>query len=218
MPRKLPTTFTHPTAASPNPAAVCIHCLQDSEGTHHVAAIQDATSSVAHQVVKTADEHALDALSSEPVIVDMTEVESVGSDTESSGSHMFATAPSPSALADAPGWCDLAPPASGGTADVSFPLGNSGSSPAPPRQGSMSPRPWSGYASSSDLSDAGFTLVPRPAPAALSSQECSDDIGFVDSTQGLHGVCGMLDGLHISASLAKSKTAINSLESMGHVL
>ncbi|CAH0022746.1 unnamed protein product [Clonostachys rhizophaga] len=214
MPRKLPTTFPHPPAASHNPAAVCTHCLQDSEGTHHAGAMQDATS-VASQVVETADEHASDTLSSEPVIFDMEDVESVGSDTESSGSHMFATALSPSALADALGWWDLAPPASGGTADVSFPLGSSGSPPAPRRQDSVSPKPWSGSApSSSDLSDAGFTLVPRPAPAALSNQECSDDVGFVDSTQGVHAVCGMLDALHISASLAKSKTVVNRLESI----
>lgn len=217
MPRKLPTTFTHPPAASPHPAAVCTHCLQDNEGTHHAGAMQDATS-LASQVAKTADEHALDdTLSSEPVIVDMAEMESVGSDTESSGSHMFATALSPSALADAPGWCDLAPPASGGTTEVSFPLGNSRSPPARGRQDSVSPKPWSGYdPSSSDLSEAGFTLVPRLAPAAFSNHECNDDIGFVDPTQGVHAVCEMLDALHISASLAKPKTVVGSLESMDH--
>ncbi|CAG9986368.1 unnamed protein product [Clonostachys byssicola] len=181
MPRKLPTTYAHPPSIPSNASAVCTHCRQDSEGAHHAAAQQDATSSVASWVVETADEHANDALLSDPVIVDMAEVESVGSDTEDSGSsHMLATAPSPSALADAPGWCHHVP-------------------------------------SSPDLSDAGFTLVPRPAPAALSNRECSGDIGLVDPTptQGLHAVCDMLDALHISASLATSKMVVDSMESVG---
>ncbi|CAH0046372.1 unnamed protein product [Clonostachys solani] len=177
--------------------------------------MHDITSAMASQVVETVDEHVLEPLSSEPVIVAVPEVQSVSSDTESSDSHMFATAPSSSALADVSGWCDQVPPASGDTADVNVLCGNSGSPPALPRQDSVPPKPWSSYdTSSSDLSDTDFTHVPRLAPAALSNQECSDDIGFFDLTPGLHDVCDMLEALHISASVPRTMTVVNSLESM----
>ncbi|VUC36992.1 unnamed protein product [Clonostachys rosea] len=213
-----PSTSTHP-STPPHPPTVCSHRRRDSESSIHPAAMQDAASPMTSQVVQTSDEYDWKPLSSEPVILAMEEVQSVSSDTESSGPHMVATTQSSPAPAVTPLRYDQVPLTSDGTADVNFLLGAS-DFPLVPRRLASVP---SESCSEDDifpfeLSDVEFTHAPRVVSAALSNNECSNDISSVDSTQGLNVVCDLLQALHISPSLPKTNRVVDGLESIDPTL